>query len=372
MSYGTVQAEKMTTESGYSLGAGNASSFKNRIINGNMTIAQRGTAAITVDNAENFPVDRTTVRCNTSGISATTQQSVTAPSNFRNSLLVTVTTGAAAASTDRGYILQKIEGYNVADFMLGTASATTFTFSFWVRSSLTGTFSGSFQNNEQNRSYVFTYTVSSANTWEQKTISLTADTTGNWDATSTAGLFVLLDCGMGSSLRTSTTGSWIAGDYRGTTGSNSLFANSGATFYTTGWQLEVGTVATSFDYRPYGTELALCQRYYEKSYDIATVPNTATTAGQFNSGGVQGATTTSEVNGGSPVFAVQKRATPTVTVFDTFGVSGKVNRVQYGVTNNGNSTGAPSDIGQTTFTVISGSGATASGLIYQWTASAEL
>lgn len=137
-------------------------------------------------------------------------------------------------------------------------------------------------------------------------------------------------------------------------------------------QLEVGSQATSFDYRPYGTELALCQRYYEKSYDQATVPNTATTTGQFNSGGVQGATTTTEINGGSLVFAVSKRATPTITVYDTNGISGKVNRVEYGVKNNFNSTGSPSDIGQTTFTVISSSGATASGLIYHWTASAEL
>jgi len=237
----------------------------NRIINGDMRIAQRTTSALTVDNDEDFPVDRTNVRCNRSGLSATSQQSSTAPTGFNNSIYINVTTGASASSTDRGYILQKIEGYNVADLMFGTANATPMTFSFWVRSSLTGTFSGAFQNNAQNRSYVFTYTISSANTWEKKTISLTADTTGTWDSTSSAGLFVQLDLGMGSSLQSGTTGSWISGDYRGATGAVAVFANSGATFYTTGWQLEKGSTATSFDYRPYGTELSLCQRYYQVS-----------------------------------------------------------------------------------------------------------
>jgi hypothetical protein len=228
-----------------------------------MVIAQRGTTALTVNNSEQFPVDRTNVRCGASGLSATTQQSTSVvPSNFRNSIAINVTTGAASGSTDRGYMLQKIEGVNVADFLLGTASAVTWTFSFWVRSSLTGTFSGSFQNSDQNRSYVFTYTINAANTWEQKSITVTGDTTGTWITGTGSGLFVLLDCGNGSSLRSSTTGSWIVGDFRGATGSTSLFANSGATFYTTGWQLEIGTVATSFDYRPYGTELLLCQRYF--------------------------------------------------------------------------------------------------------------
>jgi hypothetical protein len=137
-------------------------------------------------------------------------------------------------------------------------------------------------------------------------------------------------------------------------------------------KLSLGTEASGFVARPYGTELALCQRYFEKSYDIGTAPNTTTVVGQFNSGGVQGATTTSEVNGGSIIFAVQKRATPSITLFDGNGNSGKVNRVQYGVTNNFNSTGGAAAIGQTTFTVDSASGATASGVICHWTASAEL
>jgi hypothetical protein len=233
-----------------------------------MVVAQRGTSAITVNNTENFPVDRTNVRCGAAGLSATTQQSSVAPFIFRNSIFINVTTGAASGSTDRGYLLQKIEGVNVADFMLGTSAAVTFTLSFWVRSSLTGTFSGSLQNDLQNRSYVFTYTINAANTWEQKIITVAGDTTGTWTTDNTSGIFVLLDLGNGSSLRSGTTNSWINGDFRGFTSAVSLFANSGSTFYITGIQLEAGFTASSFEYRPYGTELALCQRYYYKIFPV--------------------------------------------------------------------------------------------------------
>jgi hypothetical protein len=261
MPYGTVNADVIgTSVANSNLGAGNASNFKNRMINGGCVINQYATT-YTVNNTEQFPVDRIPVRCNVSGISATTQQSSTAPSNFKNSIVINVTTGATPSGADRGYMMQKIEGYNVADFMLGTATAVTFTFSFWVRSSLTGTFSGAFQNENQNRSYVFTYTINAANTWEQKTITVAGDTTGTWATGNTGGLFVLLNLGNGPTLLSSTTNSWIAGDYRGATSSTAIFANSGATFYTTGWQLEVGSLATGFEFRSVGTELALCQRY---------------------------------------------------------------------------------------------------------------
>jgi hypothetical protein len=354
--------DKITFADGSTVGSG-WTGMKNRIINGDMRIAQRTTSALTVDNDEDFPVDRTNVRCNRSGLSATSQQSSTAPTGFNNSIYINVTTGASASSTDRGYILQKIEGYNVADLMFGTANATPMTFSFWVRSSLTGTFSGAFQNNAQNRSYVFTYTISSANTWEKKTISLTADTTGTWDSTSSAGLFVKLDLGMGSSLQSGTTGSWISGDYRGATGAVAVFANSGATFYTTGWQLEKGSTATSFDYRPYGTELALCQRYYASSFPVGNSPTNFTTTGEISTLVPTAGTGAFYV----PVyFPVSMRASPTIQTYDEVGDSGKVYKG-----GNGKSS-IVALIGNLSARIGTGDTTSSNELTFQYTASAEL
>jgi hypothetical protein len=255
--------------------------FRNRIINGAMMISQRNaTTAVSVGDPDAYPVDRTVVRCNTSGISATTQQSTTAPAGFKNSIVVNVTTGVTASASDRGYVSQKIEGYNFVDCGFGTTNAKSLTLSFWVRSSLTGTFSGCFENSNQDRSYVFTYSINSANTWEQKFITVAGDTTGTWVTDSGIGIYVLFDLGNGSSLKVSSAiNTWIAGDYRGAVGSVAPFAVSGSSWYVTGVQLEKGNIATSFDVRPYGTELALCQRYFFKTYAQGVVPGASSTSG---------------------------------------------------------------------------------------------
>jgi hypothetical protein len=260
MSYGTVQAEKMTTESGYSLGAGNASSFKNRIINGNMVIDQRATA-ITLNTAGTFMTDRW---CQNNGGSAvmTGARSTNGPTGLtQSSLLITTTTGSAPSAGNLVDIFQPIEGYNIADLAYGTASAQTTTVSFWVKSSLTGTFCVAYGNASGNRSYVTTYTINSANTWEYKTVTITGDTTGTWGTTNGVGLSLFFDMGSGSNYNT-TANAWASGFYTRVSGATSLSATTGATWQVTGVQLEVGTVATSFDTRSYGTELALCQRYF--------------------------------------------------------------------------------------------------------------
>ena len=265
MSYGTVQAEKMTTESGYSLGAGNASSFKNRIINGEMRIDQRnGGAAITINTTASaqFAVDRTSSYGTSSAGVFTAQRSTTAPVGFVNSLSSTVTTASTPSSTHEYGLRQTIEGFNIDDLGWGTANAKAVTLSFWVRSSVTGTFAGSVCNDAYNRSYVFTYTINSANTWEYETITIPGDTTGTWLTDNGAGIRLQLNLGAGSA-KTGTAGVWSVGYLQSATGSINLISTSGATFFTTGWQLEVGTVATSFDTLPYGAEFALCQRYYQ-------------------------------------------------------------------------------------------------------------
>ena len=262
MSYGTVQAEKMTTESGYSLGAGNASSFKNRIINGDMRIDQRNAGASVNSVADgSFAVDRFASFSSGGGI-YTTQRSTDVPTGqgFVNSIVSTVTTTDSPTGTDYYLIQQGIEGLNTSDLMWGTANAKSVTVSFWVKSSLTGTYTVAIRNNAFNRSYRATYTVNAANTWEQKILTIPGDTTGTWLTTNGVGIRIGFTLGAGSDY-IDTGNVWSAIEDFAATGQVQWVATSGATFFVTGVQLEVGTVATSFDYRPYGTELALCQRY---------------------------------------------------------------------------------------------------------------
>jgi hypothetical protein len=241
--------------------------FKNRIINGAMQIDQRNAgASVAVTTASQYTLDRWAVASSTSfGGQLTAQRSTTAPTGFINSLGLTVTTADSSIGATEYYAaIHRIEGNNIADLGWGTANAQTVTMSFWVRSSLTGTFGGSLRNNDSNRSYVFTYTISAANTWEYKTITIAGDTTGTWLTDNGCGIDIFWSVGTGSTYRSSTVSSWQAGVFLAPSSQTQLISTSGATFYITGVQLEKGSTATSFDYRPYGTELALCQRYYWK------------------------------------------------------------------------------------------------------------
>ena len=237
--------------------------FRNRIINGAMVIDQRNAgASVTINSTGNtYSLDR----WNSSGQLAdgvyTVQRSTTAPTGFTNSLVVSVTTADASIGSTQSYLFtQFIEGLNTYDLAWGTASASAVTLSFWVRSSVTGTFGGAIQNSDLNRSYPFSFTITAANTYEYKTITIAGDTSGTWLTDSGRGMVVRFSLGVGSSLK-STSGAWAGANYFAPTGSVDLIATSGATFYVTGVQFEKGSTATSFDYRPYGTELALCQRY---------------------------------------------------------------------------------------------------------------
>jgi hypothetical protein len=239
--------------------------LKNKIINGDFRIDQRNAgASVSTADAEIFTVDRWAILENGSMVFSA-QQSTTVPSGagFVNSILITTATSASPSSSTRSQFAQYIEGFNVADLGWGTASAKTVTLSFWVRSSLTGTFGGALGNSGGARSYPFTYTISSANTWEQKTITIAGDTSGTWLTNNGRGINLYFDLGMGSALL-GTAGSWAGADYRGATGDVKLSETSGATFYITGVQLEVGSTATPFERRLYNQELANCQRYYFK------------------------------------------------------------------------------------------------------------
>jgi hypothetical protein len=239
--------------------------FKNRIINGDMRIDQRNVgASVTITNtgANTYTLDRWFAYGSAASKFSVQQDAgaVTPPTGFTDYLGVTSLAATSVGSTDQYVIGQFIEGFNSADLAWGTANAATVTMSFWVRSSLTGTFGGVLRNSGFNRSYPFAYTINAANTWEQKSITITGDTTGTWLTTNGVGIGIYFGLGVGSSL-SGTAGSWSGSNFTSVTGATSVVGTSGATFYITGVQLEKGSTATSFDYRPYGTELDLCLRY---------------------------------------------------------------------------------------------------------------
>lgn len=248
----TVTFTDSTTQNTAATGFG----FKNRLINGAMLLNQRSVASVS---GTAYPVDRFLFSMN--GSNMTAAQSITAPTGFRNSVVITSNAASSIAAGDYRQFIQNIEGYNFYDFAYGTASAATLSLSFWARSSLTGTFSGGVMNSAATRSYVFTYSINSANTWEYKTVAIPGDTTGTWVTDNGVGLSLRFDLGTSSTYTTSA-GSWQAGLYFKSTGSVSLCSTSGATLYFTGVQLEKGPTATTFDWRSGGTETALCQRYY--------------------------------------------------------------------------------------------------------------
>ena len=240
--------------------------FKNRIINGDMRIDQRNNgASVANPNGGLYTLDRWSIY-GTQTSRFNCQQnagSVTPPTGFINYLGVTSSSAYSVTSTDIFSVRHIVEGLNCADLAWGTSSASAVTLSFWVRSSITGTFGGAFTNSSQNRSYPFTYTISAANTWEQKSIVIPGDTTGTWLTTNGKGIDIFFSLGTGSTY-SGTAGSWSGNTFYSATGATSVVGTNGATFYITGVQLEKGSTATSFDYRPYGTELALCRRYYAR------------------------------------------------------------------------------------------------------------
>ena len=257
---GTNSLSDPIAVNGYTPTASNMQPF-NRIINGAQNINQRG---VSVTSAATYVTDRWQWDNNTSTATLTFAQSTVAPTGFTNSLGITV--GTADTSIAAGDLIDFrhwIEGNNVADFELGTASAVTFTVSFWVRSSIVGTYGASFRNSDAGRVYVSTFTINVANTWEQKTITVAGDTSGTWFTDNQRGLGMNICLAGGSTFQT-TAGSWTgAGNFRTTSAQANLAGTSGATFYITGVQLEAGSTASSFAHEFVGDTLQKCQRYYK-------------------------------------------------------------------------------------------------------------
>jgi len=370
-SNGITQAGEFNSDSSFG--------FKNRIINGAMTFDQRNAGASVTPASGAYTLDRWQVSLSQSS-KLTVQQdagAITAPAGFNDYLGVTSSSAYSITSSDLFLLNQPIEGFNCADFNWGTANAKTITVSFWVRSSgLTypATFGGVINNHNGSRSYPFSYTISSANTWEQKSITIAGDTSGTWQTGNTGALIIRFGLGVGSTY-SGTAGSWSGSTFYSATGATSVVGTNGATWYITGVQLEVGSTATSFDYRPYGTELALCQRYYETSFDIGTAPANAVND-NFEGIASFGAQDSQQFS-----FKVYKRAAPTMTYYSSTKV-GSPTAGQWQFLNSGSAwaNGVATQTNRAIMTgfsiYVSSSGNLGSGqassIVGNWAASAEL
>jgi len=309
-------------------GRGSPYGFKNRIINGAMVIDQRNAGASTTP-AATYTLDRWLGIQAGAASKYSVQQnvgSVTPPNGFTKYAGITSLSAYAVTSADYYQLKQLIEGYNVADLNWGTTSASSITVSFWVRSSLNGSFGfvvawGGTSANQ--RAYPVLYTISATNTWEYKTITIPGDTTmagGGFETSNNTGIQIRFSLG-GGTTNAGPSGAWAGTNYQTVVGDTSVVGTNGATFYITGVQLERGTQATAFDYRPYGTELALCQRYYEKSFSLGTKPiqNVGSTSGTLLASNYIG---TASAIVASTGFMVSKRVVPTtITTYNPFAAS---------------------------------------------------
>jgi hypothetical protein len=290
-------------------------SFKNRIINGAMVIDQRNAGASLSNNGQQqYSVDRW--RQNSSQASKFTVQqnagSVTPPAGFTNYLGFTTTSAVTIASGDYFWFGTTVEGYNSADLNWGTANGKTVTVSFWAYASIVGSYTLLLKPGGGAYSYATSFSLTTANTWQYITVTIPPLTTGGAiNTTNGTGIQVNFSLGMGSTYYTSTANTWVSGDFYALNGTVNTISTAGATFYITGVQLEVGTQATTFTTAggSYGAELALCQRYYQNSYNFGN--STSSTANE------NVVTTTAWSDGNAPwqgMFVVNMRSAPTVTL----------------------------------------------------------
>lgn len=295
--------------------------YKNRIINGNMIISQYNGTSSTTPIGDGYFIDRWRDIC-TQGSKFTRGQNlnlVTPPSGFSNYLGVQIAATATVGASDYFVVRQIIEGNNITDLNWGATAASAgytaspVTLSFWVRSNITGTFGGSVQNGTGARSYPFTYTILSANTWEFETITIPGEITGTWATSNLAGLVVNFGLGVGTTF-SGTANTWGSSNFLSATGATSLMGSTSNVFYVTGVQLERGSNATSFEFRDYGRELVMCQRYYWKRVGGAS----ASTYEPIGSGGIYSTPTNARI---FVPYPMPMRAIPTFSTNGTLYVA---------------------------------------------------
>ena len=280
---------------------------RNLLINGDQRIDQRnGGSSLTLNGWSGYATDRMRFGARPSTGTATIQQVADAPEGFYHSAKISRLTGSAGASNYYN-LLTKIEGNDIAHSGIGTDSAQYITISFWVKSNLTGTWSVGLQNEVgggDRRSYNTEYTINSASVWEYKTVTIPLLQSGVWYYDNRAGLQLQFDLGSGSDYTNTTLNQWQSVNILASANAVRFFETNGATWQITGIQLELGKVATPFEHRSYGEELALCQRYFEQ---LAT--NGENDANRYN--GIAWAT--NNLNVFIP-FLVAKRSAPTVSI----------------------------------------------------------
>lgn len=301
------------------------SGFRNRIINGDMRLNQRyvGNSTTTIANANLYSLDRW-VGYNRGGAGRISMQRLSAspPSGFTHYMQIAVATADASIGSGDDYnVAQRIEGNVVRDFSWGTADAKSAGLSFLVRSSTTGVLAGALQNGAGNRSYIFQYSINSANVWEKKNIIIPGDQTGTWATDATAGAILVYDMGTGTDFE-GTANVWQAGEKFQVSGNRILISSANTTVDLTGVQLEVAvsSITSAFEYRSTSLELFLCQRYFEKTWNIETAVGTSETT--INVAGAGNALGASQVEGSYQFFKVPKRVSPTVVFYTNAGVLG--------------------------------------------------
>ena len=310
--------------------------FRNIIINGDMSIAQRGTSTSSITGNGYHTIDRYKTNLSSAG-TWTQSRSTTAPTDqgFATSLKMDCTTADGSLSaSDYLYIEQNIEGQFLQYLKKGTSSAESTTLSFWVRSNKTGTYIASIKDNDNTRMINQSYTISSADTWEKKTITFAGDTTGTLGNDNATSFRLILWLAAGSDYTSGT----LSTSWESQTNANlavgqvNLADSTSNEWYITGVQLEAGTSASDFEFLPKDVNLTRCQRYFQKSYDLDTTPGTATDTGVYWTGG-------SSDSGNNvsflPSYKTTMRSSPSVTGYARDGTSGEGSYFRSGASGNG-------------------------------------
>jgi hypothetical protein len=350
-----------------SIGAGGFVGMKNRIINGDMRVDQRNLGSVTIANSWTYTLDRWAFFSHATGKYSVVKSS-DAPPGFASSMLITSLSAYTPSASEYCGFKQAIEGYNVADLDFGLSTAKTVTLSFWIKSSSTGNYGGSLYNVGATRSYPFSYTINTANTWEKKIITIAGDVSGTWNKDNTDGIIIDWLIGAGSTYLTSSTG-WTTG-WNHPASSNNLLATSGATLRIAGVQFESGPQATPFEYRHYGAELGLCQRYYHQTWDGAATPSGFN--GLWCSSGYQGAALTTGMINAPYTFPFKMRVAPSVSTWDHLGAAGKISAFNPNSSNINGETGSATQINTNGFSLSRASGGNASQIGAFFAINAEL
>ena len=353
-------------------------SNRNLIINGAMQVSQRGTS-FTHTTASQFTVDRF-VAANGSSFnwnSAVITQSSDTPDGFPNSLKVDVASTSTPTGSHNACFKYLIEAQDLQQLGFGSSGAKSFTLSFWVKSNKTGAYSVQVLASDADKYLLSEYTISSSNTWEQKTLTFVGNTADVIDNNNGAGFELRFNLACGSSDITAPKSTWTAasgGTIHASTNQVNLFDDASNEWYMTGVQLEVGEIATAFEHRSFGDELTRCQRYFQTSFSSSPGTGNTDNTGIVLAGGSTTGNSTTFLGPGHIQLAPNMRAAPTVTIYDldTPRNTGKVHRHTYGSSGSNNNTAVVTDINTKSFIVRSDSGISASGIIFHYEVESEL